>query len=104
MPFIIDPNIKTVFIVPPKNGCSTARIEIGKIMFPDVAKKMTRFDNNFFDKYNDSIAEKFINNSELSTFKIIIVYRNIYDRFFSFCDNVLYQRSILDPEKFSLGW
>lgn len=97
MPIIIDPNIKTIFIVPPKNGCSTARIEIGKVMFPEKVGNKKITDNRYFDKDFNKINNKYRNNEKLSDFKIIVIYRNIYDRFLSFC-NVLYERVTRDIE------
>ena len=82
-------NKNVLWIAPPKNGCSTLKswfwyCEHDKIITEEElsqnlpTKNMNNIINN--TKYN------------LLDFKIYIIYRNIYERFYSYLNNVIYHR------------
>lgn len=82
-------NKKVLWIAPPKNGCSTLKswfwyCEHDKIIDDKELSenKPTKFMNNKINntKYN------------LLDFDIYIIYRNIYERFYSYLNNVIYHR------------
>jgi hypothetical protein len=72
VPIVIDNINKLVFIVPPKNGCSTVRVTVDSFLYP---KK--KFDKN--SSYDDEFYNTNLQyiNSDLKEFKIMFIYRNI---------------------------
>ena len=82
-------NKKVIWIAPPKNGCSTLKSWFWYCEHDKIINE---------EELSQNIPTKFMNNTinntkyNLLDFKIYIVYRNIYERFFSYLNNVIYHR------------
>jgi len=81
---LINHEKKYIILVPPKNGCSTV-----KKMFCEFNNISENNDSDF-----QSIGNKSTNN--YNDYKIFFIYRNIFERFFSFCRNILYNNFVFN--------
>ena len=93
MPVIIDENNKIVIVVPPKNGCSTARLTFGKSIGLNKMDDINVCLGNLYIKHKHD-------NKYIKEYKIYFICRNIEERFVSFVSNVLYNR-ITSPNDFT---
>jgi hypothetical protein len=80
MPILFNHELKYILIAPPKNGCSSIRQWF--IDFNNLNCKI----EYLIDETPDNISHKY------DTYTIYYVYRNIYDRFISYCENILHNR------------
>ena len=79
-----------IFVVPPKNGCSTLRF-----MFGEYANLPGNMDE--IDTHLQELTKLYKNKPLQKNQKIIFIYRNIFNRFLSFVNNVLHLR-VTSPE------
>ena len=89
MPVVVDESNKIIWVVPPKNGCSTVRLSIGKCFFKDIEFKSS---NYIYDEKFQNLAKKYSNNHQSSEMRVIFVYRNLIKKFDSFLRSILYGR------------
>lgn len=82
-------NKKVIWIAPPKNGCSTLKSWYWYCEHDEIINQKDLSENKP-TKYMNNI----IRNTEynLLDFDIYIIYRNIYDKFYSYLNNVVFHR------------
>ena len=82
-------NKKVIWIAPPKNGCSTLKSWYWYCEHDEIINQNDLSENKP-TKYMNNI----INNTDynLLDFDIYIIYRNIYDKFYSYLNNVVFHR------------
>ena len=89
MPVVVDESNKIIWVVPPKNGCSTVRLSIGKCFFKDIEFKDANY--IYYEKFIN-LVKKYRNNHKSSEMRVIFVYRNLIKKFNSFLHSILYRR------------
>ena len=99
MPIVIDEKKKIIWIAPPKNACSTIRLLVGKNNFKDIVYKD---DNTIYDYKFESLIEEYLKDKQkLKQMRIIFIFRDPVERFYSFLNNVLYSRvNIKNPDNY----